>query len=141
MTVAGEQFNASEYLLDRRLAAGDGARVALTGIAGDVTYETLHDRVCRTAAALVESGLQPEQRVVMYMTDSPDFVTVYLAAMRMGAVPVPVSTMLRAEGLADQLIDSRARLLAVSPEVAATAEEAAAQAPELRGVIAAAGAG
>ena len=30
------------------------------------------------------------------MADSPDFVAVYLAAMRMGAIPVPVSTMLRA---------------------------------------------
>ena len=29
-------FNACEYLLDRRLAAGDGPRSALTGPAGDV---------------------------------------------------------------------------------------------------------
>ena len=50
----------------------------------------------------------------MFMADSPEFVVVYLAAMRMGAVPVPVSTMLRADGLAELLRDSRARLLAVS---------------------------
>ena len=28
-------FNACEYLLDRRLAAGDGQRIALTGPAGE----------------------------------------------------------------------------------------------------------
>ena len=39
----------------------------------------------------------------MVMADSPEFVVVYLAAMRMGAVPVPVSTMLRADGLAELL--------------------------------------
>ena len=32
------RFNACEYLLDRRIAAGDGPRLALTGPAGDVTY-------------------------------------------------------------------------------------------------------
>src|SRR5215470_4503470 len=31
-------FNASEYLLDRRLAAGDGDRLAVTGPAGDLSY-------------------------------------------------------------------------------------------------------
>jgi benzoate-CoA ligase family protein len=137
----GEIFNASEYLLDRRVAAGDGDRIALTGLAGDLTYAQLLDRVQRTAAALAGIGLQPEQRLVMFMVDSPEFVTVYLAAMRMGAVPVPVSTMLRADGLAELLRDSRARLLAITPEFAATAAQAAAAAPELSGVLAPAGAG
>ena len=44
--------NACEYLLDRRLAAGAGTRIALTGLAGELTYARLHDRVCRTAAGL-----------------------------------------------------------------------------------------
>jgi len=38
-------FNACEYLLDRRIAAGDGQRVALTGPAGDVSYAELYDLV------------------------------------------------------------------------------------------------
>ena len=84
------RFNACEYLLDRRIEAGDGPRLALTGPAGDVTYSELHERVRRTAAGLRGLGLQPEQRLLMFMSDSPEFVTVYLAAMRMGAVPGPV---------------------------------------------------
>src|SRR5690348_1343953 len=36
-------FNASEYLLDRRLAAGDGDRLAVTGPAGDLSYAELWD--------------------------------------------------------------------------------------------------
>jgi benzoate-CoA ligase family protein len=131
------RFNACEYLLDRRMAAGDGPRLALTGPAGDVTYAELHERVVRTANGLRGLGLEPEQRVLMFMSDSPEFAVVYLAAMRMGAVPVPVSTMSRAEGLAELLRDSRARLLAVSPEFADLAAVAAASAPELRGILAA----
>src|ERR1039458_4445209 len=129
-------FNACEYLLDRRLAAGDGPRTALTGAAGDVSCSALHDQVRRTATSLRKIGLQPEQRVLMLMADSPQFVVMYLAAMRMGAIPVPVSTRSRAEGVAELLQDSRARYLAVTREFAATAVAAAAEAPELSGVLA-----
>ncbi len=76
----------------------------------------------------------------MCMADSPDFVTLYLAAMRIGAIPVPVSTMQRADGLAELLRDSRARLLAVTPEFGVLAHDALGAAPELRGVLAAGGA-
>jgi benzoate-CoA ligase family protein len=129
-------FNACEYLLDRRLAEGDGPRTALTGVAGDVSYAALHDQVRRTATSLRTLGLQPEQRVLMLMADSPQFVVMYLAAMRMGAIPVPVSTMLKADGVAELLQDSRARFLALTREFAATAAAAAAQAPELAGMLA-----
>jgi benzoate-CoA ligase family protein len=131
-----QSFNACEYLLDRRLAAGDGPRLALTGACGELTYAQLHDRVCRTAAGLLAIGLQPEQRLLMLMADTPEFVTVYLAAMRIGAIPVPVSTMLRADGVAELLNDSRARFLAVTREFSATAAEAAAASPELAGILA-----
>ena len=138
-------FNACEYLLDRRLAAGDGDRLALTGPAGDLSYASLWDRVCRTAAGLRAVGAGPEQRILMVMADSPDFAVVYLAALRVGAIPVPVSTMLRPAGIAELLRDSRARFLAVTSEFAAplltnTAESAAVlgstgAAPELAGVL------
>jgi benzoate-CoA ligase family protein len=133
----GQLFNACEYLLDRRLAAGDGQRPALTGPAGELTYAQLHDRVCRTAAALRALGLQPEQRMLMLLADSPELVTLYLAAMRIGAIPVPVSTMLRPAGVAELLRDSRARLLAVGADFAGVVAEAAGAAPELAAVLAA----
>jgi benzoate-CoA ligase family protein len=107
-------FNACDYLLDRHIRAGRGGRLALTGVAGDVSYAELAERVRHTARGLRSLGLQAEQRVVMVMTDSPEFVIVYLAAMRIGAVPVPISTMLRADDIAGILTDSRARIVAVS---------------------------
>ena len=107
-------FNASEYLLDRHVVAGRGARIALTGAAGDVSYAELAERVRQAARGLRALGLQAEQRIVMVMADSPEFVIVYLAAMRIGAVPVPISTMLRAADIAEILVDSRARMVALS---------------------------
>jgi benzoate-CoA ligase family protein len=109
-----EPFNATAYLLDRHLANGDGDRLALTGPSGDLTYAQVHDRVLRTAGGLRRAGLLPEQRLLMVMADTPAFVVLFLAAMRIGAVPVPVSTMLRVDGLVELLRDSRARFLAVT---------------------------
>ncbi len=131
----GQLFNACDYLVDRRLAAGDGDRLAMVGASGDISYAGLHDRVCRTAAGLRSIGLRPEQRLMMVMADSPEFVTVYLAAMRIGAIPVPVSTMLRAEGVAELLRDSRARFLAITADFAQAAIKAASSSPELAGLI------
>jgi benzoate-CoA ligase family protein len=112
---AGEAlFNASDYLLDRHVRAGGGDRIALTGVAGELSYAELADRVRQAARGLRRLGLQADQRVVMVMADSPEFVITYLAAMRIGAVPVPISTMLRAADIAAILIDSRARVLALS---------------------------
>ncbi len=138
--MADELFNACGYLLDRRIDAGDGDRLALTGAGGELTYGALLDRVQRTATVLTDLGLQPEQRLLMCMADGPDFVNLYLAAMRIGAIPVPVSTMQSAEGLAELLRDSRARLLAVSSAFGQLARGAVGDAPELRGVLAANGA-
>ena len=129
-------FNACEYLLDRRLAAGDGDRVALAGPAGELRYAQLHDRVCRTAQGLRSLGLAPEQRVLMVMADTPQFVVTYLAAMRVGAIPVPVSTMLRAVDIGKLLRDSRARLMAVTREFGTEAAMAAAAAPDLAAILA-----
>lgn len=128
-------FNASTYLLDRQVAAGYGDRVALSGVAGELTYAQLHDRVRRTAGGLRRAGLQPEQRLLMFMADSPEFATVFLAALRVGAVPVPASTMVHADGLLGLLRDCRARFLAVTAEFTELAAAAAPGAPELAGVL------
>jgi benzoate-CoA ligase family protein len=130
-------FNACEYLLDRQLAAGYGDRVALTGVAGDVTYAQLHNRVVQVAAGLRAVGLQPEQRILMVMADSPELVITYLAALRIGAIPVPVSTMTHADGFADLLRDSRARMLAVTHQFAELAGVALKDAPEVGSLLAA----
>ena len=52
-----ELFNASEYLLDRRVAAGDGDRLALTGPGGDLSYSQLLDSVRRTSIGPASSSV------------------------------------------------------------------------------------
>ncbi len=59
-------------------------------IAGDrhITYAALKWDVDRLAAALHARGLRAEDRVVVQLPNIPEFVTVYLALNRIGAIPV-----------------------------------------------------
>ena len=95
-----QQFNASHYLLDRHLSTpGAGSRSAVRAIVGDglreLDYAALAEEVGRVAAGLRALGVRPEQRVLMCCSDGVELFTAILAAMRIGAVAVPVSTMLR----------------------------------------------
>ncbi|MGQ0630320.1 MAG: benzoate-CoA ligase family protein [Sporichthyaceae bacterium] len=121
---AAELFNASAYLLDRQLDAGRGSHLAVTGPGGQCTYAELAEVVARAAAGLTELGLRPEERIVLFCSDRVEMLATFLAALRLGAIPVPVSTMYLDTELAELLHDSRAVMLLTSPEFAGTARSA-----------------
>lgn len=53
-----------------------------------IRYRELAERVDALAAALVDLGLQPLDRVVVQLPNTPTFVIAYLALCRIGAIPV-----------------------------------------------------
>ncbi len=130
-----DRFNASEWLLDRHVRDGDGDRLAIVGDAGSVTYAELLDAVVETAGALRALGVRPEERVAMAMLDSVEFASVFLGAMRIGAIPVPMNPLLPSRDLAFIVADSRARAVIVSGDRVADAAALRAGAPELEQVV------
>ncbi|MGH2880371.1 MAG: benzoate-CoA ligase family protein, partial [Solirubrobacteraceae bacterium] len=78
-------------LVDRQVQAGAGAKPAFLGLGETVTYEQLLDRASRMGHLLRELGVCREQRVLIALDDTCLFPVVFLGAMRIGAVPVPVS--------------------------------------------------
>ncbi|MBO2464811.1 benzoate-CoA ligase family protein [Actinomadura violacea] len=129
-----DTFNASDYLLRAARDPDTAARTALTGPGGDLSYADLDAFAGNIAAGLEAWGLRAEERVVLFMADGPSMAGAVLGAMRLGAVPVPVSTMLTGAELAALLNDARARVLIVSDRFAGPAEEALALAPGVRRV-------
>jgi benzoate-CoA ligase family protein len=127
-----ELFNACAYLIDRQVEAGLGGHLAVTGPAGSLSYAELAERAATLAAGFTASGVRPEERVVLVATDRPETVITFCALLRMGAVPVPVSTMYRGEELAELLRDCRARVVVATPECVAVARTAVRLAPEVR---------
>jgi benzoate-CoA ligase family protein len=133
--VAAESFNASVYLLDRQLDAGRGDHLAVVGPGGQCTYAELAAQVQAAAAGLAGLGLRPEERVVLFSADRIELLAMFLAGLRMGAVPVPVSTMYLDTELAELLHDSRARMLFTSPEFADTARAALSKVPSVETLV------
>ncbi|GAA4927900.1 benzoate-CoA ligase [Actinomycetospora succinea] len=130
-----ESFNAADYLVGRRLAAGDGDREAVRAPSRSLTYAELDAEIGRVAAGLAALGVQPEQRVVLCMVDEVELFTGILATMRLGAIAVPVSTMLRGPELAVLVADSRSRLLLCSETFADTSRAAVLGARERGGDV------
>src|SRR5215813_2879084 len=95
--MSAETFNACVYLVDRQVEAGNGDRLAVTGPAGSLTYAELAARAAELAAGFGDYGVRPEERVLLVATDRPETVITFCALLRMGAIPVPVSTMYRGE--------------------------------------------
>ncbi|KAA9161870.1 benzoate-CoA ligase family protein [Amycolatopsis acidicola] len=128
-------FNAVDYLLDRHVREGRGARTAVRAPGRTLTYAELADEVRRVAGGFRSIGVRPEERVMLCMVDGVEMLSAVLGAMASGAVPVPVSTMVTGPELGKVLADSRARVLCVSAEFAAAAKEAIALAPEVTDVV------
>src|SRR3954466_5039418 len=105
-----ERFNAGT-LVDRNLEAGRGAKVAIRCAGEELTYAQLHERICAAGTALRDRGVGREDRVLMILDDSPTFVAIFLGAMRIGAVPAPVSFLDTTENFHHYARDSYAKLI------------------------------
>src|ERR671912_186399 len=103
-----EWYNAS-VLVDRNLEAGRVDKVAIYCGDEQVTYGELTRRINRFGHALREMGLDREDRVLLMLNDTPSFPTAFFAAMRIGAVPIPVNTLLQPADYRFFVENSRAR--------------------------------
>jgi benzoate-CoA ligase family protein len=130
-----ELLNACQYLVDRRVEAGEGDRVALEQGGERITYAELLERVGQAANALRALRVRPEERVPLVLLDGVEFVATFLGALRIGAVPVPMSTMLTGAELAFQCNDARARVAIVSAALAPVAKDMVAECRELTDLV------
>src|SRR5262245_53345670 len=100
------EFNATSYFVDRHIAEGRGGRIAFLHEGGELTYAALHELVNRTGNALLALGVEAEQRVLCLLLDSPEFLAAFWGAIKVGAVPVPLNTLMRASDYLYFLQDS-----------------------------------
>ena len=89
--------NAAVELVDRHVVAGRGGRIAYVDADGACSYAQLAERVNRAGNALRALGVEAEQRVLLVMLDTVDFAAAFLGAIKVGAVPVPINTLLPAK--------------------------------------------
>jgi propionyl-CoA synthetase len=109
--------NISANALDRHIAAGRGAQVAIyydspvTGTMRQISYAELLHEVETLAAVLFNNGVGKGDRVIVYMPMIPEAVTAMLACARIGAVHSVVFGGFAAKELATRIEDAEPRLI------------------------------
>ena len=111
MITVPEWYNAS-VIVDQNLEAGRAEKVAIYCGEEEVTYGQLANRIARFGHALKkELGVRREERVLLVLNDTPSFPVAFFAAMRIGAVPIPVNTLLGVDDYRFFIENSGARVV------------------------------
>ena len=115
------KLNVSVNCIDRHLPA----RAKQTAIIweGDdpsedqfITYQELHDQVCRLANALRERGVKKGDRVCIYMPMIPEAAYAMLACTRIGAIHSIVFGGFSPEALKDRIQDANCQVVITADE-------------------------
>jgi benzoate-CoA ligase family protein len=85
------RLNLAAHLLDARLGEGVGAAPAIRSDVRTVTYAELVRLSCRYAHVLAADDVRPEERVIISLPDTSDYVAALFGILRRGSVVVMVN--------------------------------------------------
>src|SRR6266851_4130995 len=107
------KLNISENCLDRHLTGPRRNKAAIIweGEPGDkrtLTYQQLHQEVCRFANVLKRNKIKKGDRVIIYLPAIPEAAIAMLACARIGAVHSVVFGGFSADSIRDRIADSGA---------------------------------
>jgi benzoate-CoA ligase family protein len=105
-------FNLTESFLDAPATNGRRDSPALWFKGEPISYLTVLENTCRAAHVLRGLGVRIENRVLLVLDDKPEFIYLFLGALRIGAVPVPAPPGMSQDYYEFLLQDSRAVLAA-----------------------------
>ena len=108
-----DRFNVADHYILPNLAPERAGRPYMLCGEETLTYGELHTGANRVGNALRKLGVEPENRVLLLMLDTLAFPVCFWGAIRIGAVAVPVNTLLKPPDYEYFLNDSRARVLVV----------------------------
>jgi long-chain acyl-CoA synthetase len=100
-------------------AARHPSRIALLHQDARIDYRELDARTARLAGLLRAHGVEPGDRVGLLLPNVPAFVASYYAALRLGAIAVPLNPLLRPPEARLRLEHAGARVLVAGTEPAA----------------------
>jgi long-chain acyl-CoA synthetase len=109
-------MNIAQWL--HRQALADGARPALY-LGQDLVadYQGFHQKVARLAGWLLAQGVEPGDRVALFMKNCPDYLIVLYGIWYAGAAAVPINAKLHGREAEYVLQDSGARMIFVTPDL------------------------
>jgi len=82
----------------------------------NISYKELYYRACEFSKKIIEKGVQPQDRVLLFFRNSLEFYVAYFAAWQVGAVVAPLNIFLKEHELAHIIQDSQAKLAIIDYE-------------------------
>ncbi|MBS4026969.1 MAG: benzoate-CoA ligase family protein [Clostridia bacterium] len=134
-------FNAAVELVDRNIDKGYGNKTAIYYREQEISYDQLLKQVNKTGNGLKSLGIEIENRVMLLFPDCPQFFYNFLGAIKIGAVAVPVNTLLRPNDYLYVLNDCRTKVLVVSEDFVHLVEPILDKAKYLKHIVVAGKAG
>ena len=113
----GVTYNAASKFIDEKVNLGHGDKIAIYYPDREVTYKKLQTEVNKVGNVLLSLGVEMENRVLIVCHDSPEFICTFFGAIKIGAVPIPVNTMLQAHDYEYYLNKSRAKVLIIHEDI------------------------
>ena len=110
-----EPFNLAAYFVDRHISENRASHTAIVCEGRCYGYGDIAARVNQAGHALRRLGVNPGDRVLIILPDSPEFVAAYFGAMKIGAVAVPTSTALRPPDYEYLAAESQAKVVVTEP--------------------------
>ncbi len=121
----GLKGNVVDYLFEIALRPENEHRPFLVIDDGAVSYSfrQVYERACQAGHYLRSLGLQPGDRMMMSVMDGRDFVALFLGAMKVGVVPLPLNTYLKPRDYLYYLNDSAAKAAFIDASLVKTVDE------------------
>jgi benzoate-CoA ligase family protein len=107
-------FNVATHFVDRNVLEGRGNKVAIECGDEQISYRQLLERTNRVGNALRRLDVRPEERVLLFLLDSSEFLYCFFGAIKAGIVAVPANPLLKAHEYEYLFNDTRARVVFVS---------------------------
>lgn len=125
---------AAEYV-DGAILAGHASRTAYLCGSDRITYADMQARMNQAGHVLAALGIEQEQRVAMLLPSRVEFVGAFFGAIKIGAVPTPMSFAVTTGEQAFLLADSRARAIVTTAALWAPFRTRREEFPFLRHVL------
>jgi 4-hydroxybenzoate-CoA ligase len=108
------EFNAAAHFIDRHIPEGRAEKIAIECGDRQLTYRQLSTQVNQLGNGLKGLGVRMEERVLLLLLDTPEFAVSFFGVIKIGAVAVPVNTLLKSADYKYLLNNCRARVAIVA---------------------------
>ncbi len=118
-----KHYNSMNRFIDENIQKGLGNKVAIYCDNEQVTYQEILLKSNKFGNALKGIGVEPENRILQVVYDSPEFIYSFFGTTKIGAIPIPVNTSMKPQDYEYFLNHSRAKVLLIEEDMWNTIKE------------------